>query len=104
MTRFARWGVILILVAGCDLPTQKGTPPAPAKSSELQSAVFEELAQWVERGDCESSQRLVKVAGKALKEAGVTPPPGYDDALMPYLKENKPIDATATAAMLRKFK
>lgn len=101
-----RLAPIFILIAGCSLPdnSDSSKPKPSPNTSEIQSAVFEELAQWVERGDCESSQRLVKVAGKALHEAGVTPPAGYDDALAPYLKMNKPIDKTATAAMLRKFK
>lgn len=98
---------ILLLAAGCYMPA--GSTPAPPKAEQTSNAVvFEQLAVAVERGDYnDSTNRFCKVAARTLKAHGITPPAGYDDALMPWLKKNwepSEADCSDMAKRLRSLK
>ena len=101
--------VLTVAAGGClsgDTSTGK-SDTAPAKADSLQAVVFEQLAKAVESGAFgDSTQRFVKVCGKTLKAKGVKPPPGYDEAFAPWLKNRQPTsdECSAMAAKLRNLK
>ncbi len=105
--------IICLAFVGCVEhvgPRKPDTPtPRPANTEQTikPNDLWEALALAVERGDIETTDRLLKVTAKAVKTAGHAFPEAYDATMKQFMDGNKPLTEALqrdAALKLRGFK